>query len=262
MLAVKKFIVRVVRKLLLHFGYDLKWIRDNGNKKYPQDFSEANIKIIETVKAQTKTNQNRINALINAVNYISKNQIPGAMVECGVWKGGSIMAIALTLNLVKEQTREIYLYDTFSGMTEPGENDICTLTGNSVRKKYRDSKITKNLSTWSYSPLEEVRENVYSTKYPKTLFNFVQGKVEETIPETVPEKIALLRLDTDWYESTKHELEHLYPLLVENGVLIIDDYGHYEGAKLAVDEYIAENNLCIFLNRVDYSCRLAIKTKK
>lgn len=172
------------------------------------------------------------------------------------------MAMALTLNLVKEQTREIYLYDTFSGMTEPGDIDICTLTGESVIKKYQESKVSNSLSTWSYFPLEQVKENVFSTQYPKSLFKFVEGKVEETIPGTLPDKISILRLDSDWYESTKHGLEHLYPLLVENGVLIIDDYGHYEGAKLAVDEYIAENNLCIFLNRVDYSCRLAIKTNK
>jgi len=260
MLGVKKLIVRVVRRILLHFGYDLKWIRDEGNKKYPQDFLEDNIKIIEEVKTKTKTNQNRLNALINAVKYISANQIPGALVECGVWKGGSIMAMTLTLNLVKEPNREIYLYDTFSGMTEPGENDIFTFTGESAKVKYQETKISNNISTWSYSPIEEVKENVFSTQYPKTLFNFVKGKVEDTIPKTVPDKIALLRLDTDWYESTKHELEHLYPLLVENGILIIDDYGHFEGAKLAVDEYISENNLCIFLNRVDYSCRLAIKT--
>ncbi|MFO8036863.1 MAG: TylF/MycF/NovP-related O-methyltransferase, partial [Anaerolineales bacterium] len=254
-------IVKIVRRILLHFGYELKWIRNQGKKKYPPDFTEENINIIEKVKETTKTNRDRINALINAVKYISENQIKGAMVECGVWKGGSIMAMALTLNSLNDQTREIYLYDTFTGMTEPGDKDICSLTGESVQKKYRDSKVSENVSTWSYSPLEEVQENVYSTGYPKGLFKFVQGKVEDTIPEIVPDKIALLRLDTDWYESTKHELEHLYPLLVEHGVLIIDDYGHYEGAKLAVDEYISEKNLRVFLHRVDYSCRLSIKTK-
>src|ERR1051325_10354963 len=87
----------------------------------------------------------------------------------------------------------------------------------------------------------------------------LEGTVEETIPAQAPERIALLRLDTDWYESTRHELVHLYPRLVPGGVLIIDDYGHWEGARKAVDEYIAQNNLRLFLNRIDYAGRLAIK---
>lgn len=148
------------------------------------------------------------------------------------------MAIALALNLVNDQTREIYLYDTFSGMTELGDKDICSLTGVSVQEKYQASKIFNDLSYWSYAPIEELKRNVYSTGYPTHLFKFVQERVEDTIPGIVPENIALLRLDTDLYESTKHESEHLYPLLAKDGVLIIDDYEHYEGAKIAVDEYI------------------------
>jgi hypothetical protein len=97
------------------------------------------------------------------------------------------------------------------------------------------------------------------TNYPQDKLNYVVGKVEDTIPETLPRKIALLRLDTDWYESTLHELNHLYPLLTEGGVLIIDDYGHWQGAKKAVDEYIEKNKLKILLNRIDYTGRIAIK---
>jgi hypothetical protein len=85
------------------------------------------------------------------------------------------------------------------------------------------------------------------------------GKVEDTIPADIPEKIALLRLDTDWYESTKHELIHLFPRLQKGGVLIIDDYGFWKGARKAVDEYFAENNIQILLNRIDDTGRMAIK---
>jgi O-methyltransferase len=83
--------------------------------------------------------------------------------------------------------------------------------------------------------------------------------VEDTIPNNIPEKIAILRLDTDWYESTRHELVHLFPRLSPYGVLIIDDYGCWQGAKKAVDEYISENNLRIFLSRIDSTGRIAIK---
>jgi len=75
----------------------------------------------------------------------------------------------------------------------------------------------------------------------------------------MPGKIALLRLDTDWYESTAHELKHLYPLLVPGGVIIIDDYGHWEGARKAVDEYITAEKLPLLLNRIDYTGRIGIK---
>ena len=79
------------------------------------------------------------------------------------------------------------------------------------------------------------------------------------MPGYLPSGIALLRLDTAWYESIKHELEHLYPLLVAGGVIIIDDYGHWKGAKKAVDEYIKDNNLPLLLNRLDYTGRIGIK---
>jgi hypothetical protein len=108
-------------------------------------------------------------------------------------------------------------------------------------------------------PLEDVRHNLSSVGYPNDRIKLYKGRVEETLPNSAPSEIALLRLDTDWYESTHHELVHLYPRLAQKGVLIIDDYGHWEGAKKAVDEYIIDNNLPLFLNRIDYTCRLAIK---
>jgi hypothetical protein len=88
----------------------------------------------------------------------------------------------------------------------------------------------------------------------------IAGKVEETLPEHAPESIALLRLDTDWYESTRHELEHLFPRVVAGGVLLLDDYGHWKGSRKAVDEYFAAQGITMLLNRVDYTGRLGIVT--
>lgn len=99
-----------------------------------------------------------------------------------------------------------------------------------------------------------------STAYPMENVHLVKGKVEDTIPKILPSQIALLRLDTDWYESTRHELIHLYPNLVKNGVLIIDDYGHWRGSKQATDEYFDGFAPKPFLQRVDYTGRLSIKT--
>ena len=108
--------------------------------------------------------------------------------------------------------------------------------------------------------LEEVRANLLSTGYPPERLHFVKGMVERTLPDAAPQQVALLRLDTDWYASTKHELEHLFPRIARNGVLIIDDYGHYVGARQAVDEYIEQHRLPLLLNRIDYTARLAVKT--
>jgi hypothetical protein len=112
---------------------------------------------------------------------------------------------------------------------------------------------------WGYSPIEDVRRNLLGTGYPTDRLHFVKGKVEDTIPGETPEQIALLRLDTDWYGSTKHEMQHLYPLVAQGGVLIVDDYGHWQGARSAVDEYLATNGIHLLLNRTDASGRLAIK---
>jgi len=98
-----------------------------------------------------------------------------------------------------------------------------------------------------------------SIGYPEQQIHFVEGLVEETLPAEAPEEIALLRLDTDWYSSTKHELEQLYPRLAPGGVLILDDYGHWQGARRAVDEYFAENQITLLLNRVDSTARIGVK---
>src|SRR5262249_25761216 len=111
---------------------------------------------------------------------------------------------------------------------------------------------------WCYSGLDEVASNMRSTGYPDDLVHLVKGKVEETIPGAAPAQIAVLRLDTDWYESTRHELEHLYPRLAPGGVLIIDDYGYWAGARKAVDEYFQGS---LFLSRIDGTGRIAIKPK-
>src|SRR5205807_4683586 len=115
------------------------------------------------------------------------------------------------------------------------------------------------LNTWAYAPLDAVKDALRSTGYPEEHVRFVVGPVEETIPAEMPERVALLRLDTDWYESTKHELEHLFPRLVRGGVLIIDDYGTWGGCRQAVDEYTAAHDLRLFLHRSDPSGRVAVK---
>ena len=227
-------------------------------KSLPKDFDDWSTHVYRAVESFTMTSPERVLSAIEATKYIVEHRIEGAIVECGVWKGGSTMAIALTLNKLGDNNREIYLYDTFSGMSVPADIDI-SYKGVRARKTFAEKRISADSSDWCLSPIEEVRKNVYSTGYPNDRFHFIEGKVEDTIPKNSPEEIAILRLDTDWYESTKHELKHLFPRVSPRGVIIIDDYGYWQGARKAVDEYISENNLCLFLHRIDYTGRLAIK---
>jgi len=206
----------------------------------------------------TMTSWERLYALYKSVLYIVENGIPGAFVECGVWRGGSMRLAAMTLLRMGVKDRLLYLYDTFEGMTEPTERDV-DLHGNRAADDW--VQVTRRGVKWAYAPVEEVRENIASTGYPMDKVMLVKGPVESTIPGTIPEVIALLRLDTDWYESTRHEIEQLYPRLSPEGVLAIDDYGHYQGSQKAVDEYFAHPGRKPLLNRTDYACRFAIKPR-
>jgi hypothetical protein len=204
------------------------------------------------------TSPERMYSLYKAVKYVVQAKLEGDFVECGVWKGGSAMVIAYTLKALRVTDKNIFLYDTFEGMSEPTEFDMKNSTGDQTHvRKYWEEQQKDGINEWCYSSLDEVRSNLERTGYPMKQIHTVKGKVEDSIPKTIPKKISLLRLDTDWYESTKHELIYLYPILSEKGVLIIDDYGSWAGAKKAIDEYFI--NIPILLNRVDSTGRIAVK---
>lgn len=215
--------------------------------------------IIERVRPFTMTSDERISALCHAARYVVRSNIPGDMVECGVWRGGSTMAAALTLIAENDRSRTLHLFDTFEGMPPPTGIDREAQSGQPASVLLEGADECSDLRC--YAPLDQVRTNLASTGYPAEKTDFIKGRVEDTIPAHAPREIAVLRLDTDWYQSTKHELVHLYPRLSVGGVLIVDDYGHWEGARNAVDEYIAEHELQILLQRIDYTGRIAVKTR-
>lgn len=222
------------------------------------DLEPAFRQIYARCKPFTMTSVESMYGLHRAVNYVVQQHLPGALVECGVWRGGSMMNIVSSLIQAGDLERDVYLFDTFQGMSKPTDDDV-NWNGTDGMGKWETGYKSDEMNTWAYASLDEVRHNVLSTGYPEKRLHFVQGKVEDTIPGTLPGGIALLRLDTDFYESTRHELLHLYPLLVSGGVLIIDDYGHWRGSRKAVDEYFEANQIRMLLNRVDYTCRLGVK---
>jgi len=220
---------------------------------------EADLQIIREVKQFTMTSPERIYGLITAVRYVIGNSISGDIVECGVWKGGSMMAVARTLLSLNSKDRHLYLFDTFAGMTAPTRKDGSRFGKKSPHEEFSAMQNTDGTNQWCFSSLEETRRNMTSVGYPEERIHFVKGPVEETIPANGPKEIALLRLDTDFYESSKHEMVHLFPRLVSGGVLLLDDYGHWEGQRLAVDEYLAEHKVRLLLNRLDYTGRIGVK---
>lgn len=223
-----------------------------------RDFTGLEKENIEYVKPYSMTTNERLVSLSRCIDYIVNNNIEGDIVECGVWRGGSMMLVARKLLQLDSKEKKLFLFDTFEGMSEPGKNDVAW-DKISAGEKLNTSDKFEGTNVWCYSTLDEVKSNVSKIGYPENKIVYVAGKVEDTLPYPLIGKISLLRLDTDWYSSTKHELEHLYSKLVFGGVLIIDDYGHWEGARKAVDEFIMKNNLKLFLNRIDYTGRLAIK---
>jgi hypothetical protein len=239
-----------IQRFFKFFGYEIL--------KMSKDYAPDELEIITKVKPFTATSIERIASLISVVNYLTKNKIVGDFVECGVWRGGSMMAAMLALLQRGDTSRHFYLYDTYEGMTPPTDKDI-THDGNRATDLLAATEKKEGPNYWCIASLEDVQKNIFSTGYPKDKIHFIKGRVEDTLPAKSPGKIALLRLDTDWYDSTHHELVHLYPLLCANGALVLDDYGHWQGARRAVDEYFAKQTFAPLLTKLDFTGRLIVK---
>jgi O-methyltransferase len=226
------------------------------DKRRLADVSPEIWNTIERARPYTMTSPERLATLCMAVEYVIGNQVPGSYVECGVWRGGSSMAAAWTFARLGHLV-DLFLFDTFEGMSEPTEEDVSGHTGQLAALLLADANQESEIK--AYAPIMEVHKNMESTTYPKSHIHYVQGKVEDTLPAFAPDQISILRLDTDWYESTKHELLHLFPRLSRNGILIIDDYGAWVGARKAVDEYFKAQGLKPFLARIDGTGRVYVK---
>jgi len=221
--------------------------------QFLDDMDADFLKHWDEVKEFTLISPERGWALAEALRYVCRSGIPGDIAECGVWKGGACLLASLVLMEEEGQDseRHIWLYDTFTGMVAPGEEDKIASSGEALSER--------NPEGWWASPLDEVKNNLKKSNLGQEKYRFVEGPVELTLESEVPERLAVLRLDTDWYESTMKELEVLYPRLSPGGILIIDDYGHFTGARKAVDEYFRRIGETVLLHRSDYTGRVLVK---
>lgn len=251
---------QVVNKVAARVGLQISRV-GSGHNRLPVEASPDDAALIAALRPYTMTSAERLWSLINAVRYVVDENLPGDLVECGVWRGGSIMAMASSLRDRGVTDRTIWLYDTFSGMTAPTFKDVEEGTGVTAVEMLNSTSVGDGNNVWCVAGRADVEANVRGTGYPFDNFCFIEGDVAVTLRNSVPESIALLRLDTDWYESTRICLETLYPRLVPGGVCILDDYGHWQGARRAVDEYFAARGPRPYMHTIDYSGRVFMKTR-
>jgi hypothetical protein len=225
------------------------------------DMDPPFLPLYERCRHDSMTSAERLYGLYKAVEYVERAAVPGAIVECGVWRGGSMMLAALTLLVTSGATRDLFLFDTYAGLPRPDDAADVDVWGYPAIDWWLPQRVDDESSRSACAELDVVRANMIRTGYPPERLFFVEGMVERTLPASAPAQIAILRLDTDWYGSTRHSLETLYPRLSPGGVLIVDDYGHFEGARRAVDEYIATAQLPLLLHRLDYTGRIAVKPR-
>lgn len=177
----------------------------------------------------------------NAIHYIINNNIEGVIVECGV-ESGNFEYCWITKLLHFGEYRDIYMYDTFDGLTEPSEHDYTH--EDSVIYKMNNKEVCDfwNKEKWCYCPLEKVKNRLNQTGYPEDKLKYIVGDVLDTLKDdnNIPDKIAILRLDTDWYQSSKYELERLYDKVTMGGLIIFDDYFHWNGQRKATDDFFKE----------------------
>lgn len=256
---VKKY-ERVISDLALKLGLQISRVR-SAQTRLPVEATPEDIAFISGLRPFTMTSAERLWSLVRAVRYVTAEEITGDFVECGVWRGGSVMAMAGELLRLGVTDRRIWLYDTFTGMTSPTEADVEADSGLSATRLLSQTPVGDGDNVWCVAGREDVENNISSIGYPFDMFTLVEGDVSQTLTTSAPERLAILRLDTDWHASTAKSLEILYPRLTVGGVCILDDYGHWLGARRAVDEYFADHGPAPYMHPIDYSGRVFIKTR-
>ena len=220
--------------------------------------------LLPHIRQRTMTSWIRIANLIEATRYLCRMGIEGAFVEFGVWRGGSAMAIAAALLDCEDCTRDLILFDTFAGMTAPTSKDVRRSDGRPAEELpwQADGAVTRGEAfeggVSAYASLEDVKAGMDLTGYPRDKIHYIVGDAVETAAQLTGKSLALLRLDTDWYESTFSELFWGYPRLKSGGVLVIDDYDYWEGAQQATEQYFEQHGPRPMLARMDEG-RIAIK---
>lgn len=233
-------------------------LRDRSGGEYPRlgyDNEDAAARAVKIVDGNSMTSYQRLVTLWNQVRWLDENNVAGALVECGSWRGGSSAMMALAHQAAGTPKRNLHVFDSFEGLPEPdaavdGAQSVGYAGGNAAGTLTTIGKCVGTLDENKALILGKVG-------YPEALAHFHVGWFQDTLPKDAAAigPIALLRLDGDWYDSTKVCLDHLYDRLVPGGIMVIDDYGHWEGCRKAVDEFFAARGERPMLHHIDKTAR-------
>ena len=254
---------KVIRSTLGLLNLEIHRKVEKAGAPYPVELSREERELFGYVRSNglTMVSDERLFATILACKHVVERSVDGEFVECGVWRGGNALLAAGVFKLYGA-SRKVYLFDTFAGMTLPTAYDTAAITGEAARALYLSGQ-RESHNELCYASLEDVKGVFARANLLDSNIIFVKGDVLNTlaVPDNLPLKIAVLRLDTDWYESTRMELETLYPRLSVDGVIMIDDYGHWTGARRAVDEYFARGQRPL-LQYTDATGRAGVKVSR
>jgi hypothetical protein len=255
----------LINSLLAKIGYNLVK-KNNWRPKHKHEFLSLPVDIENLIKSNSMLNDLRLINIIDCVNYLTKNNIKGDMAECGVWKGGGAAMIAYQLKTLNE-FRALHLFDAFDDICQPDANidgDRAISDAGGIQNAKGELKPISGVYDRFGGKGNDEAVFELITKgigYPSNFVRMHKGWFQDTLPQVSNSinEIALLRLDGDWYASTKVCLDYLFEKVVKGGIIIIDDYDCYEGCKKAVDEYITNNKLVTHIVKVDDECIYWIK---
>lgn len=203
----------------------------------------ANNGLLRKVQPYTLSDCNRLQKLIQLAKYVNQHNIPGDFVECGVYKGGSAAVIAQSLG----EQRHLWLYDSFAGMPATGE---------------KDGEAAKEYIGECLSSIDDVRQVMARVGTKPSQYTIKPGWFDQTFQAQLPQQVALLHCDADWYDSVKLVLKTFYPLIPEGGCVILDDFGYWEGCRAAFYDFCYQYDEKPVLERVTNSQAYWIKGKQ
>jgi predicted O-methyltransferase YrrM len=180
------------------------------------------LRLFRRVAQHTKVSREKLNRLCELARRIEREMVPGAIVECGVYKGGG----AAVMTACASAARDVFLFDSFEGLPPPGARD-----GELARSRYAEG--------WCAGSEDEVRALFERLGLFGPRVHLVKGWFRDTFPRTTVGSIALLHVDADWYDSVRLCLERFWDDLAPGGFVVFDDYGRWEGCTQAVDEFLA-----------------------
>lgn len=226
---------------------------------------------MQVISSNTMLPYEPLVTLFEQVVYCDKNNIEGDFVECGTWKGGATGMMALATLKYGSSRRNLHLFDAFQEICQPDEEHDSKEIIDEIKRLVKIKHFGEDLKPLAgvydqfggpgtLSENKKLLEQVIG--YPVDHLHYHIGWFQDTVPVDAGNisKIAILRLDGDWYQSTKVCLDHLYDKVVKSGIVIIDDYGYNIGCKEAVDEFFSERKIAPILNYINSTCRYFIKS--